>query len=154
VLPGVRLEVVDGVEDLGAADLGDHRVEREGEVVRVLARVRPARHVLLLRLRADREHLVPGLRVRGVEGVQRLLGVPHAVDGVRVVHDPDRVAVELAHLDDAGAQRVADLLARVVDGGRVQQGREVRELLLAHEDAHVHLLGAGVVDQVRRGAPG
>ena len=37
-------------------------------------------------------------------------------------------------------------------GRGVQQRREVGELLLADQDAHVHLLGARVVDQVRRGA--
>ena len=62
VLPGVRLKVVDGVEDLTAADLADERVEREGEVVRVLARVRPAGDALLLGLLAEGQHLVPGPR--------------------------------------------------------------------------------------------
>ncbi|MGX1117096.1 hypothetical protein RKD37_002459 [Streptomyces ambofaciens] len=150
VLPGVRLQVVDGVQHLDTADLGDHRGHREGDVVRVLAGVGPAGHALLLGLLADREHLVPGLGVLRVQGVQGLLRVPVAVHRVGVVQDPDRVAVELAHLHDAGAQRVADLLVRVVVGRRVQQRGEVGELLLAHQDAHVHLLGAGVVDEVGR----
>ena len=67
VLPGVRLQVVDRRSTSRAADLGDERVEAEGEVVRVLARVRPAGDALLLRLRAEREHVVPGLRVLRVE---------------------------------------------------------------------------------------
>ncbi len=118
----------------------------------MLAGVGPARDALLLRLLTEREHLVPGLRVRGVELVQRGLRVPDAVDRVGVVQHPDRVAIELAHLDDARPQGVADRLGRVVDGGGVEQRGEVGELLLADQDAHVHLLGTGVVDQVRRGA--
>lgn len=47
-------------------------------------------------------------------------------------------------------QRVPDLLARVVDRGGVQDLGEVEELVVLVQDVDRDLLGAGVVDDVRR----
>ena len=104
-----------------------------------------------LDLLAERDVLVPGPGVLPATVGEELRGVPDAVRGVGVVEHQERPVVR-ADLDHAGQQRLAHRLAGDVEAGGVEQLAEVGQRPLGDQPVEVDLAGAGVVDDIRRGA--
>ncbi len=145
VRPAALLQVLQAEPDLVAALL-DRRVDQERAVVgRRLLAVDEEVLALLLRLLAEVERLVPGLRRGPAVLLEERLRVPDAVHGHHVV-ERDELVPERAGGLDAGVDDVGDLLALVGVGLE-----EVVEFLQLVEDAEeADLVLTGVVDEVRR----
>src|SRR5690606_16229905 len=145
VRPAALLQVLQSEPDLVAALL-DRRVDQERAVVgRRLLAVDEEVLALLLRLLAEVERLVPGLRRGPAVLLEERLRVPDAVHGHHVV-ERDELVPERAGGLDAGVDDVGDLLALVGVGLE-----EVVEFLQLVEDAQeADLVLTGVVDEVRR----
>jgi hypothetical protein len=145
VRPAALLQVLQRQAHVVTA-LDDGRVDDEGLVVRrrLLA---PDEEVLALGLRGLAESLqvLPGLRDGEAVVLEDLVGVPDAVDRHHVVQG-DELAVEGTGILDAAVERVADLGALEVV--RVQD--VVERLELVQDRVPADLVGARVVDQVRR----